>query len=699
MNKHKRFIFSLLLMGVSVFGLLFSSTSEVKSSTPEPEADGQIKPYAGGDGTDIKEIDVVELIRKTFDFVQSAEVSGDPGESSDRGDMTLAGTQWRFSWGQVDGETFSPFANQPITLNFDADQINGNGSCNNFFSSYTIDGNSLTIGVIGATRKLCESELMEVEKQFFNALQSANAFTYNIDTLTLSLPNGELHFSANMAVEKTVFIGAEQVDCRAGAGGPRKCLLIKDDPNAEWEFFYDNIAGFEWQEGIEYELRVRITPVENPPADASSLTYELIEIVNQVPVAPSESGGDMTLAGTQWRFSWGQVDGDTFAPFADMPITLNFDTDQINGNGSCNNFFSTYTIDGNSLTIGVIGATRMACELMELEQQFFNALQSANAFRYHIDRLTLSLPNGELHFSANMAVEKTVFIGAEQVDCRAGAGGPRKCLLIKDDPNAEWEFFYDQIAGFEWQEGIEYELRVRITPVENAPADASSVTYELIEIVNQVPVAARESSEAGDMTLAGTQWRFLWAQVDGETFVPFPNSPITLNFDADQINGNGSCNNFFSSYTIDGNSLTIGVIGATAMACEPELMEVESNFFNALQSVNTFTYHIDTLTLSLPNGKLHFRANMAVEKTVFIGAEQADCQAGVGGPRKCLLIKDDPNAEWELFYDQIAGFEWEEGIEYELRVRITPVENSPVDASLVTYELIEIVNQVPAGQS
>ncbi len=408
--------------------------------------------------------------------------------NKEHGNMTLAGTKWLFSSGQVDGNRFSPFANQPVTLNFDADRINGNGSCNDFTSSYRVDGSSLTVGVIAATKKLCESGIMDLETQFFNALQSANGFTYNSDHLTLSLPNGELRFTTNMPVEKTIFVGAEQVDCQAGAGGPRKCLQIRESPNAEWEAFYDQIAGFEWQEGTEYELRVRVIPVENPPADASSLRYELIEIVKPTSVTGGE--GSMTLAGTTWQLSWGEVDGERFSPFANQPITLNFDADQINGNGSCNDFFSSYSIDGNNLTVGPIGATAKACgsELMDVEQKFGGALESANGFSYHIDTLKLSLPNGELHFTTNMPVEKTILVGAQQVDCQAGAGAPRKCLLIRDDPNAEWETFYGQIAGFEWLEGMEYELRVRIRPIENVPADASSLRYELIEILTQTPL-------------------------------------------------------------------------------------------------------------------------------------------------------------------------------------------------------------------
>ena len=86
--------------------------------------------------------------------------------------------------------------------------------------------------------------------------------------------------------EKTIFIGPEKVEC-VGVG-PMECYQVKEDPNAEWQFFYDEIEGFEWEPGYTYEIRVAIHQVENPPADASSLRYELIEIIDKVetPVIP-----------------------------------------------------------------------------------------------------------------------------------------------------------------------------------------------------------------------------------------------------------------------------------------------------------------------------------------------------------------------------------------------------------------------------
>ena len=32
--------------------------------------------------------------------------------------------------------------------------------------------------------------------------------------------------------------------------GPQKCMQVRDNPESKWEFFYDGIEGFDFQEGI-----------------------------------------------------------------------------------------------------------------------------------------------------------------------------------------------------------------------------------------------------------------------------------------------------------------------------------------------------------------------------------------------------------------------------------------------------------------
>lgn len=53
---------------------------------------------------------------------------------------------------------------------------------------------------------------------------------------------------------------------------------VKED-GGNWGIFYNRIEGFEFEDGYEYVLKVRKDTVLNPPADASSLKYTLIQEV------------------------------------------------------------------------------------------------------------------------------------------------------------------------------------------------------------------------------------------------------------------------------------------------------------------------------------------------------------------------------------------------------------------------------------
>ena len=60
-----------------------------------------------------------------------------------------------------------------LTVTFDdGGRAYGNGGCNHWFAPYTLDGDKLTFGPIGSTRKACAPALMEQEQRFFNALQT-----------------------------------------------------------------------------------------------------------------------------------------------------------------------------------------------------------------------------------------------------------------------------------------------------------------------------------------------------------------------------------------------------------------------------------------------------------------------------------------------------------------------------------------------
>ena len=76
-----------------------------------------------------------------------------------------------------------------------------------------------------------------------------------------------------------LWIGPSTVPCQGV--GPMDCLQVATSADGEPQLFYDPIEGFEFIEGTSYVIDVRVTDVEDPPADASSKRYALVKIVEQ----------------------------------------------------------------------------------------------------------------------------------------------------------------------------------------------------------------------------------------------------------------------------------------------------------------------------------------------------------------------------------------------------------------------------------
>lgn len=55
------------------------------------------------------------------------------------------------------------YAHLTVTLGADG-RAYGNGGCNHWFAPYTLDGDKLSFGKVGSTRKLCAEALMEQEQ-------------------------------------------------------------------------------------------------------------------------------------------------------------------------------------------------------------------------------------------------------------------------------------------------------------------------------------------------------------------------------------------------------------------------------------------------------------------------------------------------------------------------------------------------------
>ena len=61
---------------------------------------------------------------------------------------------------------------------------------------------------------------------------------------------------------------------------------MRSDNDANYQLFYNHIDGFDFEPGFKYTLRVKVEEVASVPADASSLSYTLLEVISKDAVNP-----------------------------------------------------------------------------------------------------------------------------------------------------------------------------------------------------------------------------------------------------------------------------------------------------------------------------------------------------------------------------------------------------------------------------
>ncbi len=238
--------------------------------------------------------------------------------------------------------------------------------------------------------------------------------------------------------------------------------------------------------------------------------------------APAEGTAVMEntmLPGVRWVLvSYLNAAGETVAALTDREVTAEFTADgQVAGNAGCNQYFASYTLDGEALTIGQAGSTMMACEpteVMDQETQFLAALTTAAGWRMEGEQLLILDANGT-----------TVATFAASVPA--------------------------SLTGTTWS----------ATGINNGQQAVTSLVID---------------------------------------------TTVTAVFSEDgQLNGSAGCNNFMTSYTLDGQNITIQPAATTRKMCSGEgIMEQETQFLTALTTATTWSISGDVLELRTADGAL-----------------------------------------------------------------------------------------------
>ncbi|EYS96951.1 heat shock protein HslJ [Cupriavidus sp. SK-4] len=191
---------------------------------------------------------------------------------------------------------------QPIIFEFnegiDAAQgtVSGTSGCNRFTGSYGKTDTGIRFDRIAGTRMACPPPRMELESALLKAMQTPFATvgtqpsagstgrqiiwkTAGGDLLQFVEREGLGKRGASVeagGVEKVVYIDSQRVEC--SGVGKMTCYRWRESPEAPWQLWYGPIEGLDFEPGVAYTLRVREYQVPNPPADASSIRWQLLKV-------------------------------------------------------------------------------------------------------------------------------------------------------------------------------------------------------------------------------------------------------------------------------------------------------------------------------------------------------------------------------------------------------------------------------------
>lgn len=110
------------------------------------------------------------------------------------GGNTLDGTNWNLeSYLDAKGEMINRLTDAVVTAQFQADKVSGIAGCNNYNSSYQVDGKSLTFSPAATTRKICSEPagIMEQEDAYLSALSLVQTYKHSDDKLEMQDAGGE----------------------------------------------------------------------------------------------------------------------------------------------------------------------------------------------------------------------------------------------------------------------------------------------------------------------------------------------------------------------------------------------------------------------------------------------------------------------------------------------------------------------------
>jgi len=177
--------------------------------------------------------------------------------------------------------------------------------------------------------------------------------------------------------------------------------------------------------------------------------------------------------------------------------------------------------------------------------------------------------------ACNSQKTNTFWVNSYKRDCDAGAGKMQCLLISRNDTleNAKWTYFYSTIEGFEFKPGYFQKIEVNETKLneKDVPADASSIKYSLINVLEEVK---DESLKLNDIWVPTKINRI---EITSKEQLPI----LEIHISKMQILGTDGCNNFNGKINqLTATKISFGPISSTRKMCQN--MAISNSFNKAL---------------------------------------------------------------------------------------------------------------------
>ena len=345
----------------------------------------------------------------------------------------------------------------------------------------------------------------------------------------------------------------------------------------------------------------------------------------------AEPEASMDLAGTNWMLS--SLNGEL--PKEGTAVTLLFGADgSVSGSDGCNQFSTTYTQDGATLTINQpAAATMMACDepIMTQAAAYMTALATTTSFTASNNQLSLS--NGDQILATFVTSVQTAAVASQMVEpagsVLAGTNwllndlngelplagttmylqfgtdgtvsGSDGCNLLNTTYTQDGSSLTFSQSGASTLMACPETIMAQATAFATALGTTNSFTMTETALTLQSGDQVLATFVVNPTNLTDTTWEVVSYNNGREAVVGLIlGTEISANFGVEgDLTGNAGCNQYFTSFTADIGAITIGTTGSTMRFCEEPagIMEQESAYLAALESAATYSIRGDSLEM------------------------------------------------------------------------------------------------------